>query len=149
MKKYLKFILMVIVSTGIMFVMMYFDVYRLDHIFFSQTMAFKALMMGAGMAIIMLLFMWHMYENKKANRIILGLSVLVFAGSLFMVQSQTAVDDKAWMKAMIPHHSIAIMTSDRADLKDPKVKKLAKQIIDAQEREIKEMKQLIREEKKK
>ncbi|HLQ39366.1 MAG TPA: DUF305 domain-containing protein [Tetragenococcus sp.] len=149
MKKYLRFIVMIIVSTLVMFVMMYFDVYQLDHIFFSQTMAFKALMMGAGMAIIMLLFMWHMYENKKANLVILVFSVLVFAGSLFMVQSQTAVDDEAWMKAMIPHHSIAIMTSNRAELKDPKVRKLAEQIIEAQEREIKEMKQLIKEEEKK
>ena len=88
-----------------------------------------------------------MYENKTLNKIILGVSVLVFAGSLFMVRSQTTVSDVAWMKAMIPHHSIAILTSKRANLKDPEVKKLANDIIEAQEKEIEQMKKLIEEQK--
>lgn len=147
MKKYWKFLLMIGVSTIIMFGMMYLNVYSIDHIFFSRTRVFMALMMGAVMAIIMLLFMWKMYENKTLNKIILGVSVSVFAGSLLMVRSQTTVDDVAWMKAMIPHHSIAILTSKRANLKDPEVKKLANEIIKAQEKEIKEMKKMIEEQK--
>ncbi|WP_144809567.1 DUF305 domain-containing protein [Enterococcus casseliflavus] len=145
MKKYGKFLVMIGVSTVIMFCMMYFNVYTLDHIFFSQTRLFMALMMGAMMAIIMLLFMWKMYDNKKMNIGILVVSVVLFFGSLFMVRSQTAVGDTAWMKAMIPHHSIAILTSKNADLSDPRVKELAEKIIDAQEKEIKEMKELIEE----
>ncbi|MGQ4243292.1 DUF305 domain-containing protein [Enterococcus casseliflavus] len=145
MKKYEKFLVMIGVSTVIMFCMMYFNVYALDHIFFSQTRLFMALMMGAMMAIIMLLFMWKMYDNKKMNIGILVVSVVLFFGSLFMVRSQTAVGDTAWMKAMIPHHSIAILTSKNADLSDPRVKELAEKIIDAQEKEIKEMKELIEE----
>jgi len=145
MKKYGKFLVMIGVSTAIMFCMMYFNVYSLDHIFFSQTRLFMALMMGAMMAIIMLLFMWKMYDNKKMNIGILVVSVVLFFGSLFMVRSQTAVGDTAWMKAMIPHHSIAILTSKNADLSDPRVKELAEKIIDAQEKEIKEMKELIEE----
>ena len=147
MKKYLKFLLMIGVSTVIMFGMMYLNVYSIDHLFFSRTRVFMALMMGAVMAIIMLLFMWKMYENKTLNKIILGVSVLVFAGSLFMVRSQTTVSDVAWMKAMIPHHSIAILTSKRANLKDPEVKKLANDSIEAQEKEIEQMKKLIEEQK--
>mgnify|MGYP003607858641 FL=1 len=147
MKKYWKFLLMIGVSTVIMFGMMYLNVYSIDHLFFSRTRVFMALMMGAVMAIIMLLFMWKMYENKTLNKIILGVSVLVFAGSLFMVRSQTTVSDVAWMKAMIPHHSIAILTSKRANLKDPEVKKLANDIIVAQEKEIEQMKKLIEEQK--
>lgn len=147
MKKYWKFLLMIGVSTVIMFGMMYLNVYSIDHLFFSRTRVFMALMMGAVMAIIMLLFMWKMYENKPLNKIILGVSVLVFAGSLFMVRSQTTVSDVAWMKAMIPHHSIAILTSKRANLKDPEVKKLANDIIEAQEKEIEQMKKLIEEQK--
>ena len=143
MKKYLKFFLMIAVSTILMFFMMYFNLYAFSHFFFSQTRAFMALMMGAAMAIVMLLFMWKMYPRKKGNLAILAVSLLVFAGSLFMVRSQTAVDDVAWMKAMIPHHSIAVLTSKRANLSDPEVKKLAQEIIDAQEREIEEMKELI------
>ena len=138
MKKYWKFLLMIGVSTVVMFGMMYLNVYALDHIFFSRTRVFMALMMGAVMAVIMLLFMWKMYENKKINAMIL-------AGSLFMVRSQTTVNDTAWMKAMIPHHSIAILTSKRADLKDPEVKKLAEEIIQAQEEEIDKMKKMIKE----
>ena len=147
MTKYWKFLLMIGVSTVIMFGMMYLNVYSIDHLFFSRTRVFMALMMGAVMAIIMLLFMWKMYENKTLNKIILGVSVLVFAGSLFMVLSQTTVSDVAWMKAMIPHHSIAILTSKRANLKDPEVKKLANDIIEAQEKEIEQMKKLIEEQK--
>ena len=147
MKKYWKFLLMIGVSTVIMFGMMYLNVYSIDHLFFSRTRVFMALMMGAVMAIIMLLFMWKMYENKTLNKIILGVSVLVFAGSLFMVRSQTTVSDVAWMKAMIPHHSIAILTSKRDNLKDPEVKKLANDIIEAQEKEIEQMKKLIEEQK--
>lgn len=147
MTKYWKFLLMIGVSTVIMFGMMYLNVYSIDHLFFSRTRVFMALMMGAVMAIIMLLFMWKMYENKTLNKIILGGSVLVFAGSLFMVRSQTTVSDVAWMKAMIPHHSIAILTSKRANLKDPEVKKLANDIIEAQEKEIEQMKKLIEEQK--
>lgn len=147
MTKYWKFLLMIGVSTVIMFGMMYLNVYSIDHLFFSRTRVFMALMMGVVMAIIMLLFMWKMYENKTLNKIILGVSVLVFAGSLFMVRSQTTVSDVAWMKAMIPHHSIAILTSKRANLKDPEVKKLANDIIEAQEKEIEQMKKLIEEQK--
>lgn len=147
MTKYWKFLLMIGVSTVIMFGMMYLNVYSIDHLFFSRTRVFMALMMGAVMAIIMLIFMWKMYENKTLNKIILGVSVLVFAGSLFMVRSQTTVSDVAWMKAMIPHHSIAILTSKRANLKDPEVKKLANDIIEAQEKEIEQMKKLIEEQK--
>ncbi|HIY59009.1 MAG TPA: DUF305 domain-containing protein [Candidatus Tetragenococcus pullicola] len=149
MKKYWKFLLMIAVSTIVMFGMMYLNVFSIDHIFFSKTRVFMALMMGAVMAIIMLLFMWHMYDNKKLNGIILGVSVLIFAGSFFMVRSQSTVDDVDWMKAMIPHHSIAILTSKNANLKDPEVKKLAEKIIEAQEEEIEEMKQMIKEQEEK
>ena len=100
-------------------------------------------MMGAVMAMIMLLFMWKMYENKKWNLAILAVSVLVFCGSLFMVRSQTAVDDVKWMKAMIPHHSIAILTSTNAAIKDPEVKELADDIIQTQKEEIEKMKEMI------
>lgn len=45
--------------------------------------------------------------------------------------------------AMIPHHWIAIMTSRRAHINDPRVRRLADGIIAAQVREIGEMKALI------
>ncbi|MDT2684879.1 DUF305 domain-containing protein [Enterococcus gallinarum] len=143
MKQYVRFGVMILVSTVVMFGMMYLNVFQWEHIFYSQTRLFMALMMGAVMAMIMLLFMWRMYENKKWNLAILAVSVLVFCGSLFMVRSQTAVDDVKWMKAMIPHHSIAILTSTNAAIKDPEVKELADDIIQTQKEEIEKMKEMI------
>ena len=143
MKQYVRFGVMILVSTVVMFGMMYLNVFQWDHIYYSQTRLFMALMMGAVMAMIMLLFMWKMYENKKWNLAILAVSVLVFCGSLFMVRSQTAVDDVKWMKAMIPHHSIAILTSTNAAIKDPEVKELADDIIQTQKEEIEKMKEMI------
>ena len=143
MKQYVRFGVMILVSTVVMFGMMYLNVFQWDHIFYSQTRLFMALMMGAVMAMIMLLFMWKMYENKKWNLAILAVSVLVFCGSLFMVRSQTAVDDVKWMKAMIPHHSIAILTSTNAAIKDPEDKELADDIILTQKEEIEKMKEMI------
>ena len=144
MNKYVKFLVMILVSTIVMFGMMYLNVFSIDHIFFSQTRIYMALMMGAAMAIIMLLFMWKMYENKKANIGILVVSALIFCLSLFLVRSQATIKDTDWMKAMIPHHSIAVLTSNRANLEDPEVKELAEEIIDAQEREIQQMKEMIK-----
>ena len=102
-----------------------------------------ALLMGAVMAVIMLLFMWGMYRRAQLNLLILGVSIAVFAGSLWLVRSQETVGDVSWMKAMIPHHSIAVLTSRRAHISDPRVRELANGIIDAQVREIDEMEALI------
>lgn len=143
MTSYRRFLLMIIASTVVMFGMMYLNTYVLSHVYFSETRAFMALVMGAGMAIIMLGFMWRMYANKPLNVMILAGAAIVFCVSLWLVRSQSTVDDIAWMKAMIPHHSIAIMTSSRANLSDPRVIDLSQRIIEAQEREITEMKRLI------
>ena len=143
MAKYLKFGAMIATSTAMMFFLMYLNTYSVDHIFFSETRGYMALVMGASMAVVMLLFMLGMYDNARVNTAILAAAVVVFAGALYLVRSQTTVDDVSWMKAMIPHHSIAIMTSRRAHISDPRVRKLADGIIEAQVREIGEMKTLI------
>lgn len=136
---------MIATSTLVMYAMMFFNVFQLDHIFFSETRLYMAFMMGAAMAIIMLLFMWNMYTNKKANMLILLVSLVVFGGSLGLVRSQATIEDSSWLKAMIPHHSIAILTSERAHLSDPRVQELAKKISEAQRDEIKQMKELIKD----
>ena len=140
---YGRFAAMIATSTIVMFGLMYLNTYAIEHIFFSQTRAWMALMMGAVMAAIMLGFMLKMYPNKNSNIAIAIASVLVFAASLWLVRSQQTVDDVSYMRAMIPHHSIAIMTSERAHIRDPRVRKLADGIIAAQVKEIGEMKQLI------
>jgi uncharacterized protein (DUF305 family) len=128
-----------------MFGLMYLNTWSLDHVFYSQTRSWMALVMGAAMATIMLGFMWSMYKNTWVNVAIVAASVVTFAVSLWFVRSQETVSDVAYMKAMIPHHSIAIMTSDRAHIRDPRVRKLADSILEAQVREIGEMKALIAE----
>ncbi|NDV92638.1 DUF305 domain-containing protein [Alteromonas sp. 345S023] len=143
MTKYTKFLAMIFTSTAAMLLMMYFNTYAFDHIFFSETRFYMAIYMGSIMAIIMLLFMLNMYENKAKNWTILLGSGLIFLVSLFLVRSQSTIADEAWMKAMIPHHSIAILTSERANISDKRVLELANEIIAAQEREIKEMKWLL------
>jgi len=142
---YARFGAMVATSTVVMFGLMYLNTYQLDHVFFSQTRAYMALLMGATMAFVMLAFMRGMYKDKRVNISIFAGSILVFALSLWLVRSQTTVGDVAWMKAMIPHHSIAILTSERAQISDPRVRALADQIIEAQREEISEMKALIDE----
>ncbi|MHC8517220.1 DUF305 domain-containing protein [Sporosarcina sp. ITBMC105] len=145
MKSYGRFAMMIVTSTVIMFGLMYLNTYALDHVFFSETRLYMALLMGATMAMIMMAFMWKMYANKKLNVGILGVSVIIFALSLYLVRSQATIEDTSWMKAMIPHHSIAILTSERAKISDPRVKDLADKIIEAQKKEIEEMKVLIEE----
>lgn len=142
---YLRFFSMIVTSTIVMFGLMYLNTYAFDHVFFSETRAYMALYMGGAMAIVMLSFMLGMYANRAANIAIYGISILIFGISLFLVRSQATVDDVSWMKAMIPHHSIAILTSERARIRDPRVRKLADNIIDAQRKEIVEMKALIRD----
>jgi len=140
---YWRFFAMIITSTIGMLGLMYLNTYALDHVFFSETRTYMAIYMGAVMAIIMLAFMLGMYSNKTANISIFVGSALVFAISLYLVRSQSTIDDTSWMSAMIPHHSIAILTSERANITDPRVRKLADDIIEAQRLEIAEMKALI------
>lgn len=141
---YTIFILMLIASAISMYITMYLNTYAFDHVYFSWTRMYMTLLGVSAMAIIMFLFMRNMYKDKTKNiGIIIG-SIAIFLTSLFLVRQQEPIEDIRWMKAMIPHHSIAILTSNRAELSDPKVKKLAEEIIKAQEREIAEMKAMIK-----
>ncbi len=143
MSKYTKFLAMIATSTIAMLGLMYLNTYALDHVFFSETRTYMAIYMGAAMAVIMLTFMLGMYENKRKNILVYLGSIIIFLGALFLVRSQTTVEDLSWMSAMIPHHSIAILTSERANIDDVRVKELANSIIKAQRREIEEMKWLL------
>ena len=142
---YGRFGLMITASTIIMLGLMYLNTYQLDHVYFSETRTYMALIMGAAMAIIMLAFMLHMYKNRTVNAAIFLGSAVVLVLALWLVRSQATVEQVSYMKAMIPHHSIAILTSERAHITDPRVRKLADQIIETQRKEILEMKALIQE----
>ena len=140
---YLRFWIMVTASTVIGFGAMYLNTYEFDHVFFSWTRFFMSMIMGGIMTAVMMLFMWGMYPNKQANRGVIAIAAVLFFAGLGLVRSQATIGDVAYMRAMIPHHSIAILTSGRANIKDERVRKLADDIIEAQKKEIKEMKNLI------
>ena len=142
---YGRFAAMIATSTVVMYGLMYLNTYALEHVFWSETRAWMAVVMGAAMAVIMLGYMLRMYPRKGLNLAIFGGSIAVFALALWLVRSQATVDDIDYLKAMIPHHSIAILTSNRARISDPRVRKLADEIIESQEREIVEMRSLVRD----
>lgn len=141
--RYRRFGAMIATSMIAMLALTYVNTYQLDHVRWSETRFYMMFVMGAAMAVIMLVFMLGMYDNTRINVAIVVGSVVVFALATWLVRSQTTVDDSDYMQAMIPHHSIAILTSERAEIDDVRVRELADEIIQAQQREIKEMDWLI------
>lgn len=138
-----KFAAMIATSTLVMFFLMYQLVYNLDHVAFSVNRLVSSLVMGCIMASVMLAFMWSMYHGKTAKWVVL-IGGLVLAVALILVnRSQALIGDVAFMQSMIPHHSIAINNARAAQISDPRVRRLADQIIESQVREIVEMKLLI------
>lgn len=140
---YPKFFLMLGVSFIIMYTVMFLNVDSTDHIHLSLTRTYMTLLMVSPMALLMLGFMGHMYTNKKTNAIIIVASLSVLIGVFAFLRNQTFVGDVQYMKAMIPHHSSAILTSQQAGIKDPEVRKLADDIIKAQQQEIARMKAML------
>jgi len=134
---------MIATAMAAMFVLMYVNTYAVEHVRWSETRFYMTFVMGAAMAGIMLSFMLGMYKSKKVNTGIFVASALVLIGSIWLVRSQATVEDRSYMRAMIPHHSIAILTSERSNIEDVRVCELAVEIIDAQRREIAEMDWLI------
>lgn len=141
--RYWRFAAMITTSMAAMFALTYANTYRLGDVKWSETRFYMSFVMGAAMAVIMLGFMLGMYQSRKINATIVAGSVVVFCLALWLVRSQATVEDESYMRAMIPHHSIAILTSSRADLDDVRVRELADAIIAAQKREIEEMNWLL------
>ena len=141
---YTKFVIMLAGSFVAMYITMYLNTYSIDHVYFSLTRFYMTCLGISAMALIMFFAMRKMYQNKKKNMAIILGSILLFVSALGLVRVQKPIiGDVLWMKAMIPHHSIAILTSERADIKDPEVKQLAEDIIEAQRKEIEQMKSMI------
>lgn len=142
---YSRFAGMVITSSLIMYGVMFLNTYVYEHVHWSTTRVYMTLMMTATMSVVMLAYMHTMLDNRRANSAIFLGSAMIFAVSLLFARNQVFVNDQSWMKAMIPHHSIAILTSERAGIEDIRVKALSARIIDTQAREIKEMEWLMRD----
>lgn len=132
-------------STLVMFFLMYQLVYSWDHALFSLTRLLSSLIMGCVMTVVMLAFMWRMYRPERTKILVLAISLLAGLAFLAVNRGQVLVGDEAYMQAMIPHHSIAINNSRKADLRDPRVRYLAGRITRDQVKEIAEMKMLLRD----
>lgn len=140
-----RFAAMIAASTFIMFFLMYQLVYTLDHAMFSVNRLIASLVMGSVMSAVMLAFMWSMYKGATAKVIVLLGSIAVGTALLLANRNQSFISDVTFMRSMIPHHSIAINNAEKASISDPRVRRLADDIIEAQVREIAEMKLLIRD----
>lgn len=140
---YKKLALNLSISFVVMYAVMFLNSDLFEHVMLSFTRTYMTILMIAPMTIIMILLMGSMYKNKKLNAIIIGTAIVVFCGTLALLRYQIPIKDVQYMKAMIPHHSSAIMVSQGATFEDPEVAKLAKEIIEAQEKEIAKMKAMI------
>lgn len=143
MNMYLRFAAMILTAMVVMYWVMFVGSWELGHVRFSESRVFMTVTMGGTMGLVMIAWMLNMYKNIKANIAIVAGSVLLIAGGIFLDRSQITVDDTAYMRAMIPHHSLAITRSERAQLEDTRVCELAVEISEAQRREILEMDWLI------
>lgn len=142
---YSRFFAMLGLSFIAMYITMYLNTYEIDHVYFSLTRFYMTCLGISAMAVIMLSLMLKMYKSRKKNIAVYVGSLLLFVSALGLVRAQRPIiGDVLYMRAMIPHHSIAILTSKRADIDDPEVRKLADDIIKAQEKEIAEMKKMIK-----
>lgn len=140
---YKKFMVMMLISFLVMYLVMFLNMDKLSHYHTSMTRIYMALLMVTPMAVVMMVLMGKMYPDKKTNAIIIFSSSVLFVVILAALRSQTPISDVQYMKAMIPHHSSAIMVSKHANITDPEVKKLSEQIIQSQEKEIAEMEAMI------
>lgn len=138
-----RFAGMIVTSVVIMFFLMYQLIYSMDHALFSINRLVASLVMGCVMAVVMLGFMWSMYQGKTIKITVLAVAAVLAVALLFTNRSQSLISDVSFMKSMIPHHSIAINNARKASISDPRVRELADQIIESQVREIAEMKLLI------
>jgi hypothetical protein len=134
---------MIATSMVFMYGVMYLNTFELAHVRWSETRLFMTLLMGSTMAIIMLGFMLGMYKSRRVNIAIVAASLVLIGLGTWLVRNQTTVQETSYMSAMIPHHSIAILTSERSEIEDVRVCELAVEIIEAQRREIAEMEWLI------
>jgi len=142
-KRQLKFVATIAVSMVVMYLVMYLNTFAGDHARWSETRLYMTVLMGSSMAVVMLVSMWGMYESSRFRTGVLVGCAALFGGALWLVRSQQTVDDSSYMSAMIPHHSIAILTSERAQIEDVRVRALADDIISAQRDEIGEMEWLL------
>jgi len=138
----ITFIVMVVI--GMLFNPMNILTYRFTDLYLSFTLLYGCILMASNMIwgheIIHYLSMGHFDMLVFSAGIILSISV-----SILLLRQQLLVDDKQWLRRMIPHHSTALTTTHRIynRTNNPKIKDLANEIIETQEKEIQLMKSML------
>lgn len=140
---YRSFFIQLGLSAIAMFFAMYAMIATFEHFVFNLNNVYMTLLMVAPMAVIMLLLMRDMYKDKRLNAIVLASSVAVFIAALLGIRTQTPIGDAELLRAMIPHHSGAILMCEQADLSDPKVQSLCRTIVESQRKEIADMQAML------
>ncbi|MGV3459000.1 MAG: DUF305 domain-containing protein [Flavobacterium sp.] len=140
MHHYRKLLLMTGLSFVSMYILMYAMVDVLGNVVNNINQVYMAGLMATPMVIIELLVMGGMYSDKKRNGIIIALSALALVGFFMLIRTQGGVTDRQFLKSMIPHHASAILMSEEATLSDPELRELARNIIESQQEEIRQMK---------
>ena len=139
-KPYLRLAVMAALSYVAMYVLMYAMVDTFDNVVNNLNQVYMAGLMAAPMVVIEILLMGAMYPNKKANILIGVIGILALAGCFGLIRKQAAIDDKQFLRSMIPHHAGAILMCNEASLQDPEIKALCQRITAGQRAEIEQMK---------
>tara|TARA_B110000211_G_scaffold218570_1_gene263514 strand:- start:4014 stop:4412 length:399 start_codon:yes stop_codon:yes gene_type:complete len=131
------------VIIGMLFNPMNILAYRFSDLYISRTLFYGGLLMASNM-------MWaheivHYLSIGHFNVFIFFIGIILSSSISLLLRQQLLVDDKQWLKRMIPHHSTALTTTHKIYNKtnNPKIKDLAKEIIDTQEKEIQLMKSML------
>jgi uncharacterized protein (DUF305 family) len=131
------------VSGAIMYLVMFVMIDRLSSFYHNLNTFYMTLMMVAPMVVLMVVGMRHMFPSSKANWAILAGSVVVFFGAFGLIRTQTTIDDEAFLRSMIPHHSGAVLMCSEAKLTDPEIVDLCRNIIRSQRQEIEQMEAIL------
>jgi len=142
---YKKLLNMLLLSFFSMYILMYAMVNSLTNVFPNINQFYMTGLMTMSMMIIELVLMGKMYMNKKLNAILISISSIALIVFFLLIQFQTGVSDKQFLKGMIPHHAAAILMSEQSKTQDPEIKKLQHEIISSQQEEIKVMKAKLKE----
>ena len=141
--KYQSIMFVIMIFVGISFNAMNMLVFRFDDLYLSLTLFYGGLIMASNM-------IWaheiiHFIYHGKMNKIIFAIGIILTIITTFIIRLQIFVDDNQWLRRMISHHSTALTTSHKIKNKtqNPELKQLAEDIINTQEKEISQMKQLL------
>jgi len=143
-KPYKSLVKTISVHFVIMYGLSYLLINSLSHAYlFSTRPLYMALAMVSPMVFLMVYFMSDMMKDKKLNMQLYVGSALLFVMAILGARTQFGVGNELFLKSMIPHHSGAITTCQEANITDPEIKELCNEIIEAQKKEIDQMKQIL------